>query len=72
MLDGDNVLTTIALLTWIKRNWNFGITSNLLISNKFGSNNSEKNRGIPNFQYLFPNPKYLNASSVPNIPFVLT
>src|SRR5216110_3498434 len=71
MLDGDNALMTIALPTWIRRNWNFGTTPSLLISNKFGSNDFEKNRGIPNLQYLLPNPKYLNTHSILNTPIVL-
>ena len=61
MLDRDNALTIIALPTWIRRNWNFGTTPSLSTSNKFGSNDFEKNRGIPNLQHLFPNSKFMNT-----------
>ena len=44
MLAGDNALMTIALPTWIRRNWNFGTTPSLLILNKFGSNDFERNK----------------------------
>src|SRR5881394_3591543 len=71
MLDGDNVLMTIVLPTWIRRNWNFGTTPSLLISNKFGSNNFKRNRGIPNLRHLLPNPKFMNTHFILNIPFIL-
>src|SRR5213082_3509354 len=71
MLDGDNSLMTIASLTWIRRNWNFGTTLNLLILNKFGSNDFERNKGIPNIQHLLPNSKFMNTYFILNIPFIL-
>src|SRR5204863_2780215 len=70
MLAGETALTTIALPIWIRRNWNFGTTPSLLISNKFGSNGFERNRGIPN-HHLLPNPKFMNTHFILNTPFVL-
>src|SRR5436190_19090805 len=70
MLDGETALMTIALPIWIRKNWNFGTTPNLLISNKFGSNDFEKNRGIPNLHRLHPNPKFMNTHSILNTPFI--
>src|SRR5438046_6468100 len=71
MLDGETALTTIALPIWTRRNWNFGTTPSLLISNKFGSNDSERNRGIPNLHHLLPNLKFMNTHSVLNTLFIL-
>src|SRR5438552_3798900 len=71
MLAGETASMTIASPIWIRRNWNFGTTPNLLISNKFGSNDSRKNRGIPNLQHLLPNPKFMNTYSILNTLFVL-
>src|SRR5436305_10111561 len=71
MLAGETASTTIALPTWIRRNWNFGTTPSLLILNKFGSNDFERNKGIPNLQHLLPSPKFMNTHSIPNTPFVL-
>src|SRR5436189_615248 len=61
MLAGETALTTTASPIWIKRNWNFGTTPSLLISNKFGSNSFERNRGIPNLHHLLSSPKFMNT-----------
>src|SRR5207248_7969173 len=71
MLAGETALTTTASLIWIRKSWNFGTTPNLLISNKFGSNDFERNRGIPNLRHLLPNPKFMNTHFILNTPFIL-
>ena len=71
MLAGETALTTTASPIWIRRNWNFGTTPNLLILNKFGSNSFERNRGIPNLHHLLPNPKFMNTHFILNTPFIL-
>ena len=71
MLDGETALTTTASPIWIRKNWNSGTTPSLLTSNKFGSNDFERNRGIPNLHHLLPNPKFMSTYFVLNTPFVL-